>query len=42
MDSRTFSVQQIYQDRRQYRVPFYQRRRSRARFASGQVLHESQ
>jgi len=25
MDSRTFSVQQIYQDRRQYRVPFYQR-----------------
>ena len=26
MDSRTFSVQQIYQDRRQYRVPFYQLR----------------
>lgn len=25
MDSRTFSVQQVYQDRRQYRVPFYQR-----------------
>ena len=25
MDSRTFTVQQIYQDRRQYRVPFYQR-----------------
>lgn len=25
MESRTFSVQQIYQDRRQYRVPFYQR-----------------
>jgi len=25
MDSRTFSIQQIYQDRRQYRVPFYQR-----------------
>lgn len=25
MDSRTFNVQQIYQDRRQYRVPFYQR-----------------
>src|SRR4051794_8585491 len=25
MNSRTFSVQQIYQDRRQYRVPFYQR-----------------
>lgn len=25
MDSRTFTVEQIYQDRRQYRVPFYQR-----------------
>lgn len=25
MDSRPFTVQQIYQDRRQYRVPFYQR-----------------
>ena len=25
MDSRTFTVQQIFQDRRQYRVPFYQR-----------------
>lgn len=25
MDSRTFCVQQIFQDRRQYRVPFYQR-----------------
>lgn len=25
MDSRTFSVQQIFSDRRQYRVPFYQR-----------------
>lgn len=25
MDSRSFSVQQIFQDRRQYRVPFYQR-----------------
>ena len=25
MDSRTFTVQQVYQDRRQYRVPFYQR-----------------
>lgn len=25
MDSRTFTVHQIYQDRRQYRVPFYQR-----------------
>lgn len=25
MDSRTFTVQQICQDRRQYRVPFYQR-----------------
>lgn len=25
MDSRTFTIQQIYQDRRQYRVPFYQR-----------------
>ncbi len=25
MDSRTFNVQQIFQDRRQYRVPFYQR-----------------
>lgn len=25
MDSRTFSIQQIFQDRRQYRVPFYQR-----------------
>ena len=25
MDSRTFTVQQIYQDRRQYRLPFYQR-----------------
>ncbi|WP_081080990.1 DUF262 domain-containing protein [Burkholderia territorii] len=25
MDSRTFNIQQIYQDRRQYRVPFYQR-----------------
>lgn len=25
MDSRTFSVQQVFQDRRQYRVPFYQR-----------------
>lgn len=25
MDSRTFTVQQMYQDRRQYRVPFYQR-----------------
>lgn len=25
MDSRTFTVQQLYQDRRQYRVPFYQR-----------------
>ena len=25
MDSRSFTVQQIYQDRRQYRVPFYQR-----------------
>lgn len=25
MDSRTFSVTQIFQDRRQYRVPFYQR-----------------
>jgi Protein of unknown function DUF262/Protein of unknown function (DUF1524) len=25
MDSRTFNVQQLYQDRRQYRVPFYQR-----------------
>jgi hypothetical protein len=26
MDSRTFTVQQIFQDRRQYRVPFYQRK----------------
>lgn len=25
MDSRTFTIQQLYQDRRQYRVPFYQR-----------------
>ena len=25
MDSRTFTIQQIFQDRRQYRVPFYQR-----------------
>jgi len=25
MDSKTFTVQQIFQDRRQYRVPFYQR-----------------
>ncbi|MFA7594438.1 MAG: DUF262 domain-containing HNH endonuclease family protein [Thiohalobacteraceae bacterium] len=25
MDSRTFTAQQMYQDRRQYRVPFYQR-----------------
>lgn len=25
MDSRTFSIQQIFQERRQYRVPFYQR-----------------
>ena len=25
MDSRTFTIQQIYQDRRQYRAPFYQR-----------------
>lgn len=25
MDSRTYTVHQIYQDRRQYRVPFYQR-----------------
>jgi hypothetical protein len=25
VDSRTFTIQQIYQDRRQYRVPFYQR-----------------
>lgn len=25
MDSRTFSIQQVFQDRRQYRVPFYQR-----------------
>lgn len=25
MDSRNFSIQQIFQDRRQYRVPFYQR-----------------
>jgi hypothetical protein len=25
VDSRTFNVQQIFQDRRQYRVPFYQR-----------------
>lgn len=25
MESRSFTVQQIYQDRRQYRVPFYQR-----------------
>ncbi|MEI2678553.1 MAG: DUF262 domain-containing HNH endonuclease family protein [Burkholderiaceae bacterium] len=25
MESRTFTVQQIFQDRRQYRVPFYQR-----------------
>lgn len=25
MDSRTFTVRQMYQDRRQYRVPFYQR-----------------
>ena len=25
MDSRTFNIQQMYQDRRQYRVPFYQR-----------------
>ena len=25
MESRTFTVQQLYQDRRQYRVPFYQR-----------------
>lgn len=25
MDSRTFTVQQVFQDRRQYRVPFYQR-----------------
>ncbi len=25
MDSRTFNIQQIFQDRRQYRVPFYQR-----------------
>lgn len=25
MDSRTFTVEQLYQDRRQYRVPFYQR-----------------
>jgi hypothetical protein len=24
MDSRTFTVQQMYQDRCQYRVPFYQ------------------
>ena len=25
MESKTFTVQQIYQERRQYRVPFYQR-----------------
>ncbi|QGT05891.1 DUF262 domain-containing protein [Burkholderia pseudomallei] len=25
MDSRTFTIQQVFQDRRQYRVPFYQR-----------------
>ena len=25
MDSRTFNIQQMFQDRRQYRVPFYQR-----------------